>query len=197
MRALGWLALAALLIALRSGLPAWQEAVAARAEPKVQPSAPQPVLEATASPKASQREAKGGYEVNEALCSPQQIEALRQRERALAQKEEELARREKRLAEAEARAKALAQALQTKLAAIEERLAEEKKLKSKKIKRLAAVYAAMKPEQAARVVARLDLATAVRVFSVMEEKRVGKILAHLSPQLAVRISRALSGEEAR
>ena len=67
-----------------------------------------------------------------------------------------------------------------------------KNIKNKKIKRLTAVYEGMKPDRAAPVISKMDLATVVRVFLLMDEKKVGKILSFLPPDKAVQISQALT-----
>lgn len=75
---------------------------------------------------------------------------------------------------------------------IQDMLAQEKSINNKKIKRLTAVYEGMKADKAAPVIARMDLLTVVKMFSRMDEKKVGKILSFLSPELAVKISQALT-----
>jgi len=77
-------------------------------------------------------------------------------------------------------------------ASIQQRLADESKIKNKKIKRLTAVYEGMKPDKAAPVIAQMELATVVKIFLLMDEKKVGKILSFLPPEKAVRISQALT-----
>jgi len=78
------------------------------------------------------------------------------------------------------------------LAKIKDRLQQEKGIKSKKIKRLTAVYASMKPQKSAQVLSRMQLPIVVKMFSRMDEKKVGKILSFLSPDKAVKITRALT-----
>ncbi|MDQ6957898.1 MAG: hypothetical protein Q9M24_02165 [Mariprofundaceae bacterium] len=75
---------------------------------------------------------------------------------------------------------------------IQDMLAQEKSISNKKIKRLTAVYEGMKADKAALVIARMDLLIVVKMFSRMDEKKVGKILSFLSPELAVKISQALT-----
>jgi len=78
------------------------------------------------------------------------------------------------------------------LAKIKDRLQQEKGIKSKKIKRLTAVYASMKPQKSAQVLSRMQLPIVVKMFSRMDEKKVGKILSFLPPKKAVRITQALT-----
>ncbi|MDX8390341.1 MAG: hypothetical protein R8M38_07605 [Mariprofundaceae bacterium] len=75
---------------------------------------------------------------------------------------------------------------------IENMLEQENSIKNKKIKRLTAVYEGMKPEKAAPVIANMELITVVKMFSRMDEKKVGKILSFLPTAKAVRISQALT-----
>ncbi|MFQ5355111.1 MAG: MotE family protein [Mariprofundaceae bacterium] len=79
---------------------------------------------------------------------------------------------------------------------IQSRLDQEDSIKTKKIKRLTAVYSSMKPEKAALVITRLELDTIIKMFSRMDEKKVGKILSFLPPENAVKITQALSRQVA-
>jgi len=78
------------------------------------------------------------------------------------------------------------------LTEIKNRLQQEESIRSKKIKRLTAVYASMKPEKSAQVIAKMELATVVKMFARMDEKKVGKILSFLPPEQAVNITQALT-----
>jgi len=64
--------------------------------------------------------------------------------------------------------------------------------KNKKVKRLAAIYNGMKPEQTAKIIANMDMPSTVEILSNMDEKTVGKVLSFVSPALAMKISRALT-----
>lgn len=103
-----------------------------------------------------------------------------------------LDQREKDIQQAEDRLKQRITELEQLEASIQQRLLDESKVKSKKIKRLTAVYEGMKPERAAPVIARMELATVVKIFLLMDEKKVGKILSFLPPEKAVVISQALT-----
>ncbi len=118
--------------------------------------------------------------------------ALRERQKSLDARASALDRREQAIRKAEEALRARIGQLEQMLAAIRQRLDEEASIKNKKIKRLAAVYAAMKPDRAAPVIAKMELGTVVRIFLLMDEKRVGKILSFLPPDKAVRISQALT-----
>jgi len=127
--------------------------------------------------------------------TPQEIEVLKSLQKIkkkLDARAKKLDSRQKAAEEAEARAKKRIDQLEKLEVNIQDLLQQEKTIRDKKIKRLAAVYDGMKAQKAAPVVAKLDLATVVRVFSNMSEKQVGKILAYLPPDEAVKISRALT-----
>ncbi len=104
--------------------------------------------------------------------------ALDERQRSIEQVEARIGKRIKELEEI--------------LARINARLQMEESIKSKKIKRLAAVYASMKPIKAAPVIARMKLPIVVRMFARMDERKVGKILSFLPADKAVQITQALS-----
>jgi flagellar motility protein MotE (MotC chaperone) len=82
--------------------------------------------------------------------------------------------------------------LESLVAKMQDQLQQEQSFKSKKIKKLAAVYSSMKPEKAAPVVTRMELSTVVKMFARMDDKKVGKILSFLPPEKAVSITQALT-----
>ena len=82
--------------------------------------------------------------------------------------------------------------LESLVAKMQDQLQQERGFKSKKIKKLAAVYSSMKPEKAAPVVTRMELDTVVKMFARMDDKKVGKILSFLPPEKAVIITQALT-----
>src|SRR6185295_5579004 len=55
------------------------------------------------------------------------------------------------------------------------------------------IYQAMKPEEAAPIFDRLDDATAMTIFGCMKEKQIGAILAVMSRDRAVALTRVLAG----
>ena len=55
------------------------------------------------------------------------------------------------------------------------------------------IYQAMKPEEAAPIFDRLDDATAMTIFGCMKEKQIGAILAVMSKDRAVALTRVLAG----
>lgn len=126
---------------------------------------------------------------------PEEIEVLRNLKgvkKDLDARAKALDAREEAVREGEARAAKRIAELEALEARIQERLDMESSISDKKIKRLAAVYENMKADKAAPVIARMDLPTVVKVFSRMQEKKVGKILSFLPPQQAVTISQALT-----
>jgi len=120
------------------------------------------------------------------------LDSLRKTREKLTEMEDVLQEREDEAKSAEKRAAERIGELEKLEARIQEILLQEESIKSKKIKRLTAVYEAMKPEKAAPVIAQMKLVTVVKMFSRMEEKKVGKILSYLPPEKAVAISHALT-----
>jgi flagellar motility protein MotE (MotC chaperone) len=82
--------------------------------------------------------------------------------------------------------------LENLVARLQDQLQQEQKIKNKKIKKLAAVYSSMKPEKAAPVITRMELGTVVRMFTRMDDKKIGKILSFLPAEKAVSITQALT-----
>ena len=120
------------------------------------------------------------------------LSSLRQLKNGLDQRSKTLDQREQSLQQAEDQLKRRITELEQLEASIQQRLSDESKIKSKKIKRLTAVYEGMKPDRSAPVIARMELATVVKIFLLMDEKKVGKILSFLPPDKAVLISQALT-----
>jgi len=128
------------------------------------------------------------------IIEDETLSALRQLKDGLDQRAKTLDQREQTLQQAEEQLKRRITELEQLEASIQQRLLDEKKVKSKKIKRLTAVYEGMKPERSAPVIARMELATVVKIFLLMDEKKVGKILSFLPPEKAVTISQALTSQ---
>jgi len=99
---------------------------------------------------------------------------------------------QKNASAAEKRAREQVAVLQALAERIQTSLAKEQSINDKKIKRLAAVYEGMKANKSAPIIAKMELSTVVRMMARMDEKKVGKILSNLSPNLAVRITEALT-----
>ncbi len=99
--------------------------------------------------------------------------------------------RQHAIEQAEAVMKKKVAGLEAVLARVQDVLQQQQKLKNKKIKRLAAVYDSMKPAKAAPIISRMDISTTISMLAQMDTKKVGKILAFLPPEKAVRISQRL------
>jgi len=100
--------------------------------------------------------------------------------------------RQRSIDEAEAAIAGRINELESLVAKLQEQLQQEQGLKSKKIKKLAAVYSSMKPEKAAPVITQMELDTVVQMFARMDDKQVGKILSFMPPEKAVSITQALT-----
>ena len=66
--------------------------------------------------------------------------------------------------------------------------------RSKQIEQLANVYGSMNPTEAAQLIEQLDITIALELIRRMPEKRIGQILALMSPERALGITRMLSGD---
>lgn len=128
----------------------------------------------------------------ESVIDDNTLRELRALREQLQQRSKQLDVREQALEKSEAQLQQRITELEQLEASIQQRLADESKVKSKKIKRLTAVYEGMKPEKAAPIIAQMELATVVKIFLLMDEKKVGKIISFLPPEKAVTISQALT-----
>ncbi|MHA6345263.1 MotE family protein [Roseivivax sp. CAU 1761] len=155
------------------------QAAGAAAEPE--PAAPAPDVGQAADEILAK-----GCEMPEALLSA----IKRERELLAAQKEKLEARAsEIDLAAAElAIEKDRLGALQAELAALLERVAAHQ---TADVDRLVALYSAMKPGEAARIMDDLDLETTVMVLGTMRERDAAPIMAQLSPVRARAISKII------
>ncbi len=120
------------------------------------------------------------------------LESLRKTREKLTEMEKSLSEREKEAKIAENKAAKRITELENLETRIQDLLQQEESIKSKKIKRITAVYEGMKADKAAPVIAQMKLSTVVKMFSRMNEKQVGKILSFLPPEKAVTISQALT-----
>jgi len=128
----------------------------------------------------------------ESATSNQDMQTLQQARAQIAIKEKQLNEHLDALNNADARVKKRIAELKRLESNIQDWLDQESTINNKKIKRLTAVYAGMKPDKAAAVIAQMDLVTVVKIFSKMDEKKVGKILSFLKPKQAMTISEALT-----
>ncbi len=149
------------------------------------------MLEAYLIPEAG---AASAPRASEAVIQDETLTSLRQYKDELEQRAKKLDAREQSLQQAEEQLKRHISELEQLEASIQQRLSDEAKVKNKKIKRLTAVYEGMKADRAAPVIAKMELATVVKIFLLMDEKKVGKILSFLPPEKAVIISQALTSQ---
>jgi len=147
------------------------------------------ILEAYFIPEAK---AASASHTSNPIMEDETLTSLRQYRDKLEQRSKKLDVREQSLQQAEGKLKRRITELEQLEASIQQRLSDEAKIKNKKIKRLTAVYEGMKADRAAPVIAKMELATVVKIFLLMDEKKVGKILSFLPPDKAVVISQALT-----
>lgn len=150
------------------------------------------MIESYLIPSANAEIALKGAARSSSVFEDKSLSSLRQLKESLEQRSKTLDQREQSLQQAEDQLKRRITELEQLEASIQQRLADESKVKSKKIKRLTAVYEGMKPERSAPVIARMELPIVVKIFLLMDEKKVGKILSFLPPEKAVIISQALT-----
>ncbi|TLS75246.1 hypothetical protein FE236_09765 [Mariprofundus erugo] len=120
------------------------------------------------------------------------LSALRAYKESLDKRQGQLEQREQALVKAEEKLQQRVTELEQLEASIKQRLNDEQGIKTKKIKRLTSVYEGMKADKAAPVIAQMDLETVVKLFTLMDEKQVGKILSFMPAEKAVVISQALT-----
>ncbi len=79
---------------------------------------------------------------------------------------------------------------------IEERLkahqAAKKRHDLKRVKRLSKIYEGMAPAKAAAIMEKMEIVSVVSVLSLMDERKVAKILSNMSADLAMRISEIIA-----
>jgi len=150
------------------------------------------MIESYLIPSANAEGSPNGAARSSSVIEDKTLSSLRQLKDGLDQRSKTLDQREQTVQQAEDKLKQRITELEQLEASIQQRLLDESKVKSKKIKRLTAVYEGMKPNRSAPVIARMELATVVKIFLLMDEKKVGKILSFLPPEKAVVISQALT-----
>jgi len=131
-------------------------------------------------------------EENKPSKKNQNVGSLQAAREKMDMREKQLEERQTVAKEAEERASKRIEELTALETRIQDLLDQEKSISDKKIKRLTAVYEGMKAIKAAPVIAQMDMAIIVKMFSRMNEKQVGKILSFLPPKQAVAISQALT-----
>jgi len=112
---------------------------------------------------------------------------LEQRKRSLDERAQDLDRRDREFAARLTQLRELTGKLQG------EREHNDKK-KSTQIEQLANVYGAMNPPEAAALLEQLDVTTALALIEKMPEKRIGQILALMSAERALMLTKMISGK---
>lgn len=112
---------------------------------------------------------------------------LEQRKRSLDERAQDLDRRDREFAARLTQLRELTGKLQG------EREQNNKK-KSTQIEQLANVYGAMNPPEAAALLEQLDVTTALALIEKMPEKRIGQILALMSAERALMLTKMISGK---
>lgn len=72
---------------------------------------------------------------------------------------------------------------------------KDEKKRSAQIDQLANVYGSMNPPEAAQLMEQLDVSIALELIQKMPEKRIGQILALMSPERALSLTKLLSGKK--
>ncbi|MCO6432420.1 MAG: hypothetical protein J5J00_16325 [Deltaproteobacteria bacterium] len=113
---------------------------------------------------------------------------LEERNRRLEEREQDLAQRDREFATRLTELRELSGKLNS------EREKDEKK-KSNQLEQLANVYGSMNPEEAAKLIEQLDVTIALPLIQRMPEKRIGQILASMSPERALTLTKLLSNKD--
>lgn len=120
----------------------------------------------------------------------------------LIQKKAALDQKEKRLAQKQAELVAIQQDINHKIEKltqlrneIRSELASQKAAEDQKLKHLIKVYSAMKPQNAAGLIEKLDKQLAIKLLSKMKGEDVGKILSYVDIEKAATISEGLVKKE--
>jgi len=116
---------------------------------------------------------------------------LAARELAVRIKEKDFVEREKDLAEAEKRVDGKLERLIKLQAKVESELLELKQVRNKNFKSLIKTYSAMSPSKVAPLLDRMEDGKVVTILRAMKSENVAKILPKIDPDKAVRVSLAL------
>jgi len=111
---------------------------------------------------------------------------LQAREKRLDEKAGDLSKRETEFAAKLTQLKDMTQRLQSEREKVDRK-------QDGQITQLANVYSSMNPEEAARLIEQLDITIAINLLSKMPEKRMGQVMALMSPERALTITKLLSG----
>ncbi|MGE3540100.1 MAG: MotE family protein [Candidatus Tectimicrobiota bacterium] len=127
------------------------------------------------------------------------LKSLQERQARLVERENLLMERETQLNMREAALRLVQQQIEEKLSMLStlrkemgEVLQEQAMFEEKRFEHLIKVYDVMKPADVSSLVSRLNEDTAVRLLYQMKEKKVGQILAALTPDVAAKLSERLA-----
>lgn len=117
----------------------------------------------------------------------------------LIQKRAELKQEEEHISRKRAELMAIQAEINTKIAVLTQlrneiraQMARKKTIQEKKIRHLIKAYSAMKPQKAASLIEKLELAFAIELLSKMKGDVVGNILSFVDVEKAARISEGLA-----
>lgn len=112
---------------------------------------------------------------------------LEDRSRRLDDREQDMSKKDKEFA-----------ARLTELRELNEKLSAEREKndhkRSAQLDQLSNVYGSMNPEEAAHLIEQLDITIGISLLERMPEKRIGQILALMTPERALTITKMLSGK---
>ncbi len=112
-------------------------------------------------------------------------EELQERGEKLDAREEDIERMERAFA-------AKLTQLRELTAKLEDERGQNDRKRKGRMEQLANVYGSMNPQEASKLMEQLDITIAVELLEVMPEKRIGQILASMTPERALVITRMLS-----
>ena len=120
------------------------------------------------------------------------IAELRTQQLRLGTRERELAARERAVGELEAQALRVLEEAEAIRALLERRAEEWERRAENRLTRLAKVYGAMPPVRSAPILEALDLELATEILTRMKHKESAKVMALMSDDSALRISRKVA-----
>lgn len=135
-------------------------------------------------------QAKSGYSKEELLILSsldQRRADLEDRNRKLDEREGDLEKRDREYALRLTQLRELTEKLQVDFE-------KNEKKRSAQLEQLANVYGSMSPNEAAALMEQLDVTIALSLLERMPEKRIGQILALMTPERALTLTRMLSGK---
>jgi flagellar motility protein MotE (MotC chaperone) len=153
----------------------------------------------TGETQAAPANATAAGEFDPLTLTKAEIDVLRQ----LAKRRDELAARERALDDREAMLKATEQRIAAQVEQMKQMKAEYQQMRTQRdeaaeasMRRLVAVYEAMKPEEAARIFETMEGAVLLDVVMRMGERRLAPILAQMSPAKAQSLTIAMANRRA-